>query len=749
MDNSFTLNQRAFSASADHNDQLVGLRNTNLRNDSVHNGNITTTNNNGGSLRHPHLLDLANGSLHSHSESSISAESHHFQLQPNLSNQNQEINNYSNVLKFLSLNDDDENNNTNTNSSSMNNFHTDKILSFESANLNDTELNTVFNLIGPFNLILKGLPNNFTLREAKLLFALAENYHSLELIELNNNNTNNNDPKHKMVSITFNSIRLIVKYAILLDRIHESDNTSSENGILPANLVIECVDLSNGKILHLNDIKMIHDKLNFNQLHGPNNNSMKYSQNNQSNTHYHHNTNNNSHNKLRFSFTDPFQKNSLTNNDTKSNDIYDMNNNNTSPSFKNTTLINTNLNSNSSNSSNETHTLKNNNTSTNIKNGIELTPNKFSGSVNTNTDTATTTTNTNRNNDNNNIQLNTGKSFLLMDNIEDDVTQSIWNSNNLAQPQQHYNDFIPQQQNPQNSQQPLLTASTPTYDWSSNNPNNSNNTNNNDLIGFNSTGLNDSNNNNNNINNIRNSDENYLKNNISFNQSNTSLSNQPFFIDTQNNMNIMETSNLNSRNNNNTSFRSNSHTNSNTPLQISNKLINNINNLANGNVINNNNPNNSIIHQLHNKLPNTGITQADLSLLSKIPPPANPADQNPPCNTLYVGNLPPDATEQELRQLFSMQNGFRRLSFKNKNVTTNSGHSHHGPMCFVEFDDVSFATRALVELYGSQLPRSNISNKGGIRLSFSKNPLGVRGSYNKRNNNSNNNNNPQINKPKY
>ena len=47
----------------------------------------------------------------------------------------------------------------------------------------------------------------------------------------------------------------------------------------------------------------------------------------------------------------------------------------------------------------------------------------------------------------------------------------------------------------------------------------------------------------------------------------------------------------------------------------------------------------------------------DLSLLARVPPPANPADQNPPCNTLYVGNLPPDATESELRTLFSPQKG--------------------------------------------------------------------------------------------
>lgn len=96
------------------------------------------------------------------------------------------------------------------------------------------------------------------------------------------------------------------------------------------------------------------------------------------------------------------------------------------------------------------------------------------------------------------------------------------------------------------------------------------------------------------------------------------------------------------------------------------------------------------------------------------PPPANPADQNPPCNTLYVGNLPVDTSEDELKQMFSKQRGYKRLCFRTK---------QNGPMCFVEFEDVSFATKALNELYGHMLHNSV---KGGIRLSFSKNPLGVR-----------------------
>lgn len=95
-------------------------------------------------------------------------------------------------------------------------------------------------------------------------------------------------------------------------------------------------------------------------------------------------------------------------------------------------------------------------------------------------------------------------------------------------------------------------------------------------------------------------------------------------------------------------------------------------------------------------------------------PPVNPADQNPPCNTLYVGNLPMDTSEDELKAMFSKQRGYKRLCFRTK---------QNGPMCFVEFEDISFATKALNELYGAQLHNSV---KGGIRLSFSKNPLGVR-----------------------
>ncbi|KAF2492874.1 hypothetical protein BU16DRAFT_92780 [Lophium mytilinum] len=117
---------------------------------------------------------------------------------------------------------------------------------------------------------------------------------------------------------------------------------------------------------------------------------------------------------------------------------------------------------------------------------------------------------------------------------------------------------------------------------------------------------------------------------------------------------------------------------------------------------------------LNNLGPNASYQQFSQHFPRHNYPPVNPADQNPPCNTLYVGNLPIDTSEDELKAMFSKQRGYKRLCFRTK---------QNGPMCFVEFEDISFATKALNELYGHPLHNSV---KGGIRLSFSKNPLGVR-----------------------
>lgn len=94
-------------------------------------------------------------------------------------------------------------------------------------------------------------------------------------------------------------------------------------------------------------------------------------------------------------------------------------------------------------------------------------------------------------------------------------------------------------------------------------------------------------------------------------------------------------------------------------------------------------------------------------------------DHNPPCNTLYVGNLPPNTIEDELRQVFSSCPGYKRLCVRYKA----GANPKAGPMCFVEFDTEDEAASAMNEKNGLLLSNSE---KGGIRLSFSKNPLGVR-----------------------
>lgn len=115
------------------------------------------------------------------------------------------------------------------------------------------------------------------------------------------------------------------------------------------------------------------------------------------------------------------------------------------------------------------------------------------------------------------------------------------------------------------------------------------------------------------------------------------------------------------------------------------------------------------------QLPSPGSSSASTSTRHSV-------DANPPINTLYVGNLPssvtgypPDYLEESLKALFAAQPGYRRLCFRQKN---------NGPMCFVEFEDVSFATKALNDLYGHTI--EGLVKAPGIRLSYSKNPLGVR-----------------------
>ncbi|KAG8160982.1 hypothetical protein KVR01_009246 [Diaporthe batatas] len=94
-------------------------------------------------------------------------------------------------------------------------------------------------------------------------------------------------------------------------------------------------------------------------------------------------------------------------------------------------------------------------------------------------------------------------------------------------------------------------------------------------------------------------------------------------------------------------------------------------------------------------------------------PPSTPRDDNARCNVLVVSNLPAETSEDELRGIFASQPGYDRMSLR---------ATASGPSCFVQFDDVTAAARALRNLYGWPLKHSRT---GGIRLSFSKDHLGM------------------------
>ncbi len=71
-------------------------------------------------------------------------------------------------------------------------------------------------------------------------------------------------------------------------------------------------------------------------------------------------------------------------------------------------------------------------------------------------------------------------------------------------------------------------------------------------------------------------------------------------------------------------------------------------------------------------------------------PAVNPADHNPPCHILFVDGLSSDTPEDQLEAVFSDWIGYKRLIYKEE---------PKGPVCWVVFEDIASATRALDGLY--------------------------------------------------
>ena len=85
---------------------------------------------------------------------------------------------------------------------------------------------------------------------------------------------------------------------------------------------------------------------------------------------------------------------------------------------------------------------------------------------------------------------------------------------------------------------------------------------------------------------------------------------------------------------------------------------------------------------------------------------------NPPCNTLFIGNLGESVLEEELRAVFGPQPGFQQLKLV---------RSPRGISAFIEFTDTTAAEAAHDSQQGLIL---SSSDRGPIRVQFSKNPFG-------------------------
>ncbi|KAL6747504.1 hypothetical protein V8C86DRAFT_1799554 [Haematococcus lacustris] len=89
------------------------------------------------------------------------------------------------------------------------------------------------------------------------------------------------------------------------------------------------------------------------------------------------------------------------------------------------------------------------------------------------------------------------------------------------------------------------------------------------------------------------------------------------------------------------------------------------------------------------------------------------AADNPPCNTLFVGNLNESVSEAELHAVFGNQPGFRQLKVVRGRNTT----------AFVEYDSIPSAMAVHDGPQQNAMLASN-ADRGGICIQYSRNPFG-------------------------
>jgi len=107
----------------------------------------------------------------------------------------------------------------------------------------------------------------------------------------------------------------------------------------------------------------------------------------------------------------------------------------------------------------------------------------------------------------------------------------------------------------------------------------------------------------------------------------------------------------------------------------------------------------------------------DMPLMTHMAPIAAPVP--PPSSTLFVSNVPPDATPREMSHIFRTEQGFRCVRFV-PNIKGDHFVPPHSPfLCFVEFDSPVDAGRALNNLQNYQMDIS-IPNSPQLMITFAR-----------------------------
>ncbi|XP_061374624.1 uncharacterized protein LOC133316850 [Gastrolobium bilobum] len=82
-----------------------------------------------------------------------------------------------------------------------------------------------------------------------------------------------------------------------------------------------------------------------------------------------------------------------------------------------------------------------------------------------------------------------------------------------------------------------------------------------------------------------------------------------------------------------------------------------------------------------------------------------------PCSTVFIANLGPNCTEDELKQAFSVYTGFNMVKMRSRGGM---------PVAFADFEEIDQAAKVMEELQGSLLPSSD---RGGMHIEYARSKM--------------------------